>query len=282
MKRIAKRVVASIVQNDFAWGLLNSTAFRVLRYAERARTSGGVPPEPRDVVQESIRELFPTLTVRYGPFAGLKYPEAASVGSAIFPKLIGSYEREIREVLGVITRTDYSEIVDIGCAEGYYAVGLALTIPRARVFAFDTDEKALRLCRRMADLNGVSDRVITGGLCDSETLKSLPITRRSLVICDCEGYEKSLFSADVVEHLRNQDLLVEVHDFIDIDISSRLKEVFRATHDIRVIESIDDIKKAQTYEFEELKPFDLATRRTLLGEFRPAIMAWFFMQPKTR
>src|SRR5262249_8007661 len=152
------------------WRLISATAIRASHYAERARASGSVPPEPRRVVQEAIRDIFPTLTVRYGPFAGMRYPEAASVGSTLFPKLIGSYEREIRDVLEIIARTDYSEIVDIGCAEGYYAVGLAMTVPGARVLAFDTDEKAVRLCRRMAEINGVSDRVVVGTFCDAETL----------------------------------------------------------------------------------------------------------------
>ena len=47
-------------------------------------------------------------------------------------------------------------------AEGYYAVGLTVRMPAADVFAFDTDAEAQRMCRDMAERNGVSEHVHNG------------------------------------------------------------------------------------------------------------------------
>ena len=234
----------------------------------------------QDSLIEAARiAISPDLTVRNGPFRGMRYPQRASVGSALVPKLLGSYERELQPVLEDIVARGHSEIVDIGCAEGYYAVGLALRLPAARVFAYDPNAKAIDLCRRMAELNGVADRLVTGSFCAVNTLRSLPLTGRAIIVCDCEGYERELFTEDVVALLARHDVLIEVHDFSDIESSSLLRDRFRATHSITEIHSVDDIMKVRSYDFDELRDYDRATRRILLAEKHPAIMEWLYLTP---
>jgi hypothetical protein len=140
--------------------------------------------------------------------------------------------------------------------------------------------EAIRLCEEMALLNGVSERVITGSFCDGKTLMGLPLTKKALIVSDCEGYEKELFSKDTLTFLAQYELLIEVHDFIDIEISSYLRELFEESHHIEVYTSIDDIKKAQQYEYKELDGFSLEEKRKILREGRPAIMEWFYLKPR--
>lgn len=100
----------------------------------------------------------PALRVLWGPFAGLRYvPESA--GSALIPKLLGCYEQELRLVLEALIRGKPRHIVNIGCAEGYYAVGLAWRLPKAEVGAYNSDSRAREFCARLARLNGVEARV---------------------------------------------------------------------------------------------------------------------------
>ena len=58
----------------------------------------------------------------------------------------------------------HSTVLNIGCAEGYYAVGLARRMPQARVLAFDINRTAQDTCRALAAKNGVADRVQVSGL----------------------------------------------------------------------------------------------------------------------
>lgn len=281
MKSFFKALVSRIVRNDRLWSFLDGTVLRASRYAEGERRKARRGQSPRNLLLSSaIQTICPDLVVRHGVFQDMKYPYAQAAGSALFPKLLGSYERELHPVIEEICREGYSEIVDVGCAEGYYAVGLARRIPTARIYAYDTDPEAVRLCRTMAELNGVSDRITIGALFDAEALKAIPFTRKGLILSDCEGFEKKLFGKETVSLLASSDLLVEVHDFLDITISSYIRQLFEPTHDIEVIQSLDDIKKAQTYTFDELAPYDLATRKTLLAESRPAIMEWFWMRAR--
>lgn len=75
-------------------------------------------------------------------------------------------------------------------------------------------------------------------------------------------------------------MLVEIHDYLDIETSAVIRRRFEPTHDIAAIRSIDDIEKARTYRYRELEGLDLEIRKDLLLEGRPAIMEWFFMTPR--
>ena len=96
-----------------------------------------------------------------------------------------------------------------------------------KVFAFDTDPVAQDLCRKMAELNGVADRVSVAGFCSSDLLRRFRFVRRGLVISDCEGYEKTLFRPDVVRNLVQCVVLIEIHDFIEcvVDFSRNASAV---------------------------------------------------------
>ena len=173
--------------------------------------------------------------VQSGPFAGMLYVPQA-VGSAFVPKLVGSYEEELHEVITSALSHEYQSVIDIGCAEGYYAIGVAVHMPEARVYAFDIDSRARKLCTEMARANGVSDRVSVRGACDMAELGKLT-GARCLCIVDCEGCEIHLLRPDLVPGLRNCDLLVELHDFIDPSISPTIVSRFSATHEINFLKS---------------------------------------------
>jgi hypothetical protein len=159
-------------------------------------------------------------------------------------------------------------------------VGLALRIPQAIVHAYDTDPLARSQCRKMAELNGVADRVIVGETFTPGDLVKFDFRGPGLIICDCEGYEKELFSQAAVDRLVDQDVLIEAHDFFDPEITPQLKARFAPTHDVEAIPSVDDYHKSRAYDYPELQGYSIDLRRILLGEYRTANMEWLFMTPK--
>ncbi|MEE2763363.1 MAG: class I SAM-dependent methyltransferase [Pseudomonadota bacterium] len=193
----------------------------------------------------------------------------------MFPKLLGSYESELHPQIDRLLTRDYSDIVDVGCAEGYYAVGFGLKYPQANLYAFDISEKAQSLCREMALANGIdASRLHVDGAIDRRYLHALTFQDRALVVSDCEGFEKELFSPETPQHMARHDFLIETHDLIDIHISGYLRDIFATTHDLFVVSSVDDIHKAQRYQYAELDKFSLPERKILLGEGRSAAMEW--------
>jgi hypothetical protein len=117
------------------------------------------------------------------------------------------------------------------------------------------------------------------GECGPEKLQSL-LSSRTLVICDCEGYERRLFTPETLQSLRGTDVLVEMHDFIDIETSSSLGAAFAPTHHVSVVYSTDDIQKSKHYHLPELSGLGLAERRLLVEEGRPGIMEWGIFEAK--
>ena len=279
LKTFLKHVIRFAVQHPFFLSLLQATLLPAARYAEQSRMAS-LHGRPYHDVSGLARQISPDLLVRNGVFKGMKYPEMKAIGSPLLPKILGSYEREIQHVIERICRQPYEVVIDIGCAEGYYAVGVARRITKAMIYAFDINAEALRLCREMARINLVVDRVIMGSRCDLTVFRSLPLDRRTLIISDCEGYEKYLFTNQSAPIFRRCNLLIETHDFLDIHISSQIRTVFSATHDLESFESIDDIQKVLHYDYPELRALDLVTRKEILAERRPAIMEWLYLQSR--
>ena len=168
-------------------------------------------------------------TVLHGPFAGLRYPAEAVQSRHNVPMLLGSYERELHAIMDSVLLDSYDLVVDVGCAEGYYAVGLALK-GRFPVMAFDAEPRELSLCRTMARLNGVEDRIRFGSWCSAEILRNLTEGKRTFVLSDCEGFEPELFEQATVAALKHSDALVELHG----EAYEPLLNRFSRTHDVRI------------------------------------------------
>jgi precorrin-6B methylase 2 len=279
---MVRKLLAYLAENSFTWFFLQPFA-RAGTFMMQARNRKYWQKEQQKQqahYEKVFHKIISARTVLHGPFKGLRYPALLSSGSALYPKLIGSYEREIHGVLEKICNTNYSQVINIGCAEGYYAVGLALRIPDATIYAYDIDKAARRLTTEMARLNEVENRVKIGEACTNKILLTFPFSKKALIVCDCEGYENSLFDYAVIRNLTTCDLLIETHDFIEIETSMRLTNLFSSTHHVEAIKSIDDIEKSKTYNYEEAAGFDQATRKYLFREGRPAIMEWLFLTPK--
>ena len=273
-----KRICVTLVHYDFFWLLLKPLV-RVgsfLQWARNLKTDRLSQLERQRLNEIKFRKMFADGLVLHGPFKGLKYPSLDSAGSSFSPKLLGSYEKELHDVIERICGHHYEVIVNIGAAEGYYAVGLARRLPQTRIYAFDMAEEARRLCKEMCVANNVNDNVIVESECTPSVLAELVSGKNALVICDCEGCESIIFTPDILSALRGSDVLVETHDFVDITISTRLKKLFERTHHVETILSCDDIQKAKHYDFPELLNLDLSERFEILKEKRPAIMEWLF------
>jgi hypothetical protein len=209
--------------------------------------------------------------VRSGPFAGMRYPDDL----VQIPKALGTYELELHDAVERCVAGGATTVVNVGAAEGYYAVGLALRLPDARVRAFDIDEGSQERCRRMAELNGVADRVAVAGECTLAGLGALP-ERGVALVMDCEGCELELLRPDLVEPMRGWEILVELHDFVEPGTTEHIVERFAPTHETVVIEqrARDDLAAP---ELEFLGPRD---RALAVDEFRPGPMRWAWLRPR--
>jgi len=193
-------------------------------------------------------------------------------------KALGQYEAELHQLFSQLYMTCYFDtIINIGCAEGFYAVGLALLFSKSEVFAFDADCKAQVICKEAARENHVAERVYLSGFCDKLILKDIiGSKRRCLIVCDCEGYELEIIDPDQIPQLRNATMLIECHDFIDNSITSVLQERLESSHKLTNI--VEGSRNPNLHEFQvSLSSID---RWLTICEFRPERMNWLFSEPR--
>ncbi|MBI1770372.1 MAG: methyltransferase [Bacteroidetes bacterium] len=282
MKNTVKKIVLFILGIDIVWRMCKPLLFLVEKltiYRRLARPSKSIVQEHYSDLEKSIMSLLGDPVVRHNHFKGLRYPSYTSFCSTIFPKILGSYELELKDIIEKQCNTNYNEIIDIGCAEGYYAIGFARRIPTAQVYAYDTNEFARAFCSEMANLNNVRN-VKVESFCSPETLEHFKFRGKSLIISDCEGYERVLFNEKNLQNLLDSDLLIETHDFLDATISGYLISLFSKTHHVEIISSVDDTVKSRVYQFPEADRLDIKARRMLFAEGRPGLMEWLYLTPK--
>jgi len=214
------------------------------------------------------------LTVRHGPFQGMHYINQAC-GSRILPKVAGCYENRLHPWIEQGIQRGYRQVIDVGCAEGYYAVGMALRLPEARILAYDLNDRARELCHELAQANNVDSHIQTQRECTHSELNRVG-GKGCLVICDIEGSEDTLLDPDRAPSLKHCDLIVETHDCLVPGISQVLINRFSATHDIETI--VD--APPRTPDFPFLLEIADEDRKFIIDEDRPPGMRWLRMNSK--
>lgn len=210
-----------------------------------------------------------------GPFQGLEF-SGRTFSRHLAPKLFGTYERELHPVLQEVLGSRYAQVLDVGSAEGYYAVGLALRIPGVPVHAFDTDSWARETVEEMARTNGVTNLTVHAA-CTPEWLTA-HLRPESFILSDCEGYEDVLFAPDRVPDLRRADLLIELHEEPAPGVTGRLLERFSATHTARVIRQ----QPRSSADLPEVHYLSEDERKKAVDEFRGAEQQWLWLARKSR
>lgn len=173
------------------------------------------------------------LTVMQGPLAGLEFIAQSAEGCHV-AKLLGCYEQPLQPHISTAINAGYDVILNIGCAEGYYAVGMARQLSATRVLAHDLDPTAQAICRKLAKQNGVADRVEVGGLFQPADFARFS-DQHTLVLCDIEGGEAELLDPAKAPALAGMDLIVESHECLIPGITQQLMARFAPTHVITVV-----------------------------------------------
>ena len=204
-----------------------------------------------------------------------------SICSANGPKWLGTYEIELNDVWREFRGRNFDRIIDVGAAEGYYAVGCALTWPRAKTIAFETEETGRILIAELAAMNQVQDRLEIRGFCDPAALCELVSGASSpLIIMDVEGCEASLLSPQTAPSLAQAHIVVEIHDFIDREIGRRIWACFSASHTIEEIHTRQRVASDFVWPKSEMyKRYLLKALQAHADEWRPEAMRWFVMRP---
>lgn len=269
LKTSIYQVYKKIIQRNKKINLLQSDNFYSNQLDESILSEIGI-----------FRNEFKNYVVNSGPFIGLQYFQLYSFGSSILPKIVGIYERELHPIILETFKNNYTRIINIGCAEGYYLIGYARKFPTVELIGVDSDNLALDFCKKMLELNGIQNRIQLLNKIDHDFFENPEfLNSKSLIICDCEGDERNLFSRFNATYLKNTDILIELHDFVNDAISEQIFNIFHKSHEINIINSESDIQRIQefTVRFPQLSYSQL---KKLISEKRPNLMQWFWIKSR--
>lgn len=212
-----------------------------------------------------------------GPFRGMIYtPARTSKFDA--HKLLGTYEKELWQIVDRICRSEYERVINIGAADGYYACGLARCLPDAHVIAFEAWQNLHPAIEEMARANGLSNLELAA-MCDVEALRRQLINAgRACVVCDVDGLEEELLDPQAIPELSICDMLIETHDGIVPGITPTLISRFEESH------SIEHLTTQQRTLADIPKGVKLEPRLAVaaMDEHRGFEQDWLWMVSKVR
>ena len=222
-------------------------------------------------------------TIRYGPFRGTRLiPDSRWSAADRGSMLLGLYEQEVLEQLQRLSK-GRRVLVDVGAADGYYAVGALRSGLFEHVVCFEIDPDGRRIISEQARGNGVSRSVTILGEATKhffdEAKKAYDFdTPEAVILMDIEGGEFSALSEAVLQQVSGASLIVEIHDFgnaeaLDADkLLSRLSEYFRV--------SVISQSERNPNGFSELAHWSDDDRWLLCSESRRSRMRWFVCEPR--
>ena len=222
--------------------------------------------------------------VQSGPFEGTSLELTAVSSRNLLGYLLGTQELELHSIIETIIARDYDNVINIGAADGYYAIGLARRMPNTVIDAYEALHEHHSLLRLAAKKNGVSERVRVRGLCTipllSNSLKEGDAKR--LVLADIEGAEVQLLDPEKVRSLFRTDILVETHDVIEPGCSDCLLRRFADSHEIIRIRSrprtLNDFPPALTPRWAKGMTSLLVEA---MNERRRGEQEWLFLSART-
>jgi hypothetical protein len=209
-----------------------------------------------------------------GPFAGQIYltDDTDFIEPAM---LMGTYEKELYPSIELLLRSPPTLFIDVGAAQGYFAVGFARRAHHSRHIAFEFHEPRVAQLKRTAVANAVT--IEWQGQCTPELLNSaLQQADSTFVMCDVEGYESELIDPASSPLLRQAKMIIETHELVfGGNTTEQIIKRFESTHDINVV-------KMRRRTAEDL-PFYIRDRWTVqqLDEGRLTAQNWLVMNPRT-
>ena len=214
--------------------------------------------------------------VAFGLFQGLKLNAytAWSGNKDTGSKILGLYENQI---LDWFQNKYFDLFIDIGAADGYYAVGLLISKKVERAITFEISNSDIEISKSLAIANGVFDKIdFRGKATEDEITLILPQSQNGLILMDIEGGEFELVSENLLKLAKNYSFFIELHEFFDTDLERDFIELCCKFHDVEII-----------YGFNRNFPIDQFLlrlsdndRALLLSEGRPNGMKWLVLSPR--
>ena len=233
----------------------------------------------KDKAWNILRERY-NYHVAYGPFKGMKLSEDVwwSKNDRI-TQTLGIYEEHILDKLRFFSAQGATSFIDVGAADGYFAVGMAYSKIYSQVFAFEIEPKGQEKIKQSANRNLCSHAVHVFGEANVTSIDKL-ISKdiKTTVLIDIEGAEYDFLSEEMLSLLSNSYVICELHPWLIKGGEDLQKDLLaRASKKFNIELFIRESYSPNIYpEFNDLSDEE---RLVAIGEGRKKNMQWLVLTP---
>ena len=223
--------------------------------------------------------------VRYGPFTGLRWLDNPKWGrSEQGVMMLGLYEQEVLENL-FGAPGHFRVFVDVGAADGYYAVGMLHSGKVDRSIAFEILSECREAIRRLAIENGVGDRIEIFGAASDRFADDLRdrnvVSNETMFLIDIEGAEFTVLTEELFAFLKNSLIVIETHAHIFPDPQGQLDRLIEKASKTHTVTSWRPGAR-NPWTIRELDGFTELDRWILCSEGRVEVQTWLRLDPIQR
>ena len=225
-------------------------------------------------------------TIKYGPFKGIKIEKDKWWGNLdSASQCLGLYELEILNYLKKYKfdkNKKFDTFIDIGAADGYYAIGMLYSGLTSQSVCFEISPKGREVIQKNWENNGSKGKLKIYGKATPKKILNLSDTlfENTLILIDIEGNEFDLLDKDVLYKIKNCIIIIEIHNWIN-DFNLKYEKFLNMAYknfDISVF------KHAQRNinKFSFLRDFTDDNRYLAISERRPCLMRFIKLTPKIK
>ena len=221
-------------------------------------------------------------TVTNGHFKGMKLIKSPFWShSDLGCKILGVYEHQIQNLLfSIIKTSSIKNFIDIGGADGYYAIGSLVSNQVSHCYVFEKNIKGRQSIKKSAEINQVLDRISILNEANEKTLQELLNSincKDSIILCDIEGLEYDLFNENIFNKLSNTNLIIEIHS--ETPTLHKKRDAF-----LKIVKKYFEVRRIFEREknFEEIKIINNLRdldRNIILSEGRSVLGEWWHLKP---
>ena len=217
--------------------------------------------------------------VSAGPFQGLQLNRDTWWGrSDLGAQCLGVYEKQILDLISA--QGPFDTFLDIGAADGYYAVGCLHSKMAKKAICFEISEEGQRAIQENWMINDRPGELEILGEANEQSIANIAsaLPENTLVLVDIEGYEFDLLSQTVISLLSRYTIVIEIHNWIN-GFENKYPALLR---DLDNYFNISVVKPAErnTQNIELLRSYTDDNRLLVASERRPCLMRFIHLSPK--
>tara|TARA_B100000900_G_C20510276_1_gene687684 strand:+ start:56 stop:883 length:828 start_codon:yes stop_codon:yes gene_type:complete len=196
--------------------------------------------------------------------------------SDVLTKLLGMYEQEVQiKINEILKNNKIKNFIDIGAADGFFAIGVKLKNPEVNVIAYELSNVGREFLSIAEKINNVQIEIHS-----EATYESLFPYRenKNLFLIDIEGDEYNLLNNKILEMHKKSFFIIELHIHTKKERSSKAKFISLCSDLFKT--SLIKTGSRDFIDFDFLHDLSDYDRWILASEGRECMGEWLILEPK--